>query len=49
MWPNALLIRQNFIIYKKWVLHSLTATHDKLTNKSVALDVAVIREQQAKI
>jgi hypothetical protein len=28
---------------------SLTATHDKLTSKSAALDVAVIREQQAKI
>jgi hypothetical protein len=27
----------------------LTATHDKLTSKSVALDVAVIREQQDKI
>jgi hypothetical protein len=28
---------------------SLIATHDKLTNKSAALDVAVIQEQQAKI
>jgi hypothetical protein len=28
---------------------SLTTTHDKLTSKSVALDLAVIREQQAKI
>jgi DNA repair exonuclease SbcCD ATPase subunit len=28
---------------------SLTATHDKLTSKSAALDVAVIQEQQAKI
>jgi hypothetical protein len=28
---------------------SLTATHDKLTSKSAALDVMVIREQQAKI
>jgi hypothetical protein len=28
---------------------SLTATHDKLTSKSAALDVTVIREQQAKI
>jgi hypothetical protein len=28
---------------------SLTAIHDKLTSKSVALDIAVIREQQAKI
>jgi CII-binding regulator of phage lambda lysogenization HflD len=28
---------------------SLTTTHDKLTSKSAALDVAVIREQQAKI
>jgi chromosome segregation ATPase len=28
---------------------SLTATHDKLTSKSTALDVAVIQEQQAKI
>jgi hypothetical protein len=28
---------------------SLTGTHDKLISKSVVLDVAVIREQQAKI
>jgi hypothetical protein len=28
---------------------SLIATHDKLTSKSAALDVTVIREQQAKI
>jgi chromosome segregation ATPase len=28
---------------------SLTATHDKLTSKSTALDIAVIQEQQAKI
>jgi hypothetical protein len=28
---------------------SLTATHDKLTSKSTALDVAVIQEQQARI
>jgi hypothetical protein len=28
---------------------SFTATHDKLTNKLAALDVVVIREQQAKI
>jgi hypothetical protein len=28
---------------------SLTTTHDKLTSKSAALDVMVIREQQAKI
>jgi hypothetical protein len=28
---------------------SLNATHDKLTSKSAALDIAVIREQQAKI
>jgi hypothetical protein len=28
---------------------SLTATHDKLTIKSAALDVAVIQEQQVKI
>jgi hypothetical protein len=28
---------------------SLTATHDKLTSKSAALDVVVIREQRAKI
>jgi DNA repair exonuclease SbcCD ATPase subunit len=28
---------------------SLTATYDKLTSKSAALDVTVIREQQAKI
>jgi hypothetical protein len=28
---------------------SLTTTHDKMTNKSAALDVAVIWEQQAKI
>jgi hypothetical protein len=28
---------------------SLTATYDKLTSKSAALDIAVIREQQAKI
>jgi hypothetical protein len=28
---------------------SLTATHDKLTSKSAALDVAVIQEQQTKI
>jgi chromosome segregation ATPase len=28
---------------------SLTATHDKLTSKSSALDVTVIQEQQAKI
>jgi soluble P-type ATPase len=27
---------------------SLTATHDKLTNKSAALDIMVIQEQQAK-
>jgi chromosome segregation ATPase len=28
---------------------SLTATHDKLTSKSAALDVVMIREQQAKL
>jgi hypothetical protein len=28
---------------------SPTASHDKLTNKLAALDVTVIREQQAKI
>jgi uncharacterized Ntn-hydrolase superfamily protein len=28
---------------------SLTATHDKLTSKSAALDIVVIQEQQAKI
>jgi hypothetical protein len=28
---------------------SLTATHDKLTSKSAALNIVVIREQQAKI
>jgi hypothetical protein len=27
---------------------SLTATHDKVTNKSAALDIIVIQEQQAK-
>jgi hypothetical protein len=33
----------------KFTKASLTATHDKLTNKSAALNVAVIQEQQAKI
>jgi hypothetical protein len=28
---------------------SLTTTHDKLTSKSAALDIAVIQEQQTKI
>jgi hypothetical protein len=35
MQPNALLVRQNFIICKKWVLHGLSPRDGAPSNASV--------------